>query len=84
MPAGVHCPSVISPRRDVVGRLSRFEDHQYIGTRDNMVAHDCDDDETFRALEERVSEEGLLARNLLQAFGPDSLAEARNRGFRPA
>jgi hypothetical protein len=49
-----------------------------------MVVHDCDDDETFRALEERVSEEGLLARNLLQAFGPDSLAEARNRGFQPA
>ena len=67
-----------------MGRLSRFEDHQYIGTRDNMVVHDCDDDETFSALEERVSEEELLARNLLQAFGPDSLAEARNRGFQPA
>ncbi|GIU91961.1 MAG: hypothetical protein KatS3mg011_0867 [Acidimicrobiia bacterium] len=25
----------------------------------------------------------LLERNLLQAFGPDTLEEAANRGFRP-
>lgn len=67
-----------------MGRLSRFEDHRYIGTRDNMVVHDCDDAEARRALEKRISEEKLLTRSLLQTFGPDSLAEARNRGFHPA
>ncbi len=67
-----------------MGRLSRFEDHRYIGTRDNMVVYDCDDADGRGALEDRISDEKLLTRNLLQAFGPDSRAEARNRGFHPA
>lgn len=48
-----------------------------------MVVHDTDDEEQSAALQRRVTEEDLLARNLLQAFGPDTLPEARNRGFRP-
>jgi hypothetical protein len=48
-----------------------------------MAVYDCDDEAQFAALEQRVIDDGLLARDLLQAFGPDSLAEARNRGFRP-
>ncbi len=47
-----------------------------------MVVYDCDDDDAFRALEHRLASEDLVAANLLQAFGPDTLAEARNRGFR--
>ncbi len=46
-----------------------------------MVVYDCDDDEAFAALEARLADEDLLGGNLLQAFGPDSLPEARNRGF---
>lgn len=67
-----------------MGRLNRFEDHRYIGTRDDMVAHDCNDEEAFGLLEDRAAKDGLLAQNLLQSFAPDSLVEARNRGFRPA
>lgn len=48
-----------------------------------MAVYDCDDDAQFAALEQRAIDAGLLARDLLQAFGPDSLQEARNRGFRP-
>ena len=47
-----------------------------------MRVHDCDDAEEFAALEERVKAEDLLGRKQLATFGPDTLAEARNRGFR--
>ena len=66
-----------------MGRLRRFPDNRYIGTRDDMRVHDCDDDAEFTALEERVTRDDLLRRKLLTSFGPDTLAEARNRGFSP-
>jgi hypothetical protein len=34
-------------------------------------------------LRRRVDEDRLLAQNLLQVFAPDTLEEARNRGFNP-
>jgi len=64
-----------------MGRLRRFEEHRYIGTRDTMVVYDCDDDAQFEELDDRVSGEEMLDRKLLQSFGPDSIPEARNRGF---
>lgn len=67
-----------------MGRLKRFDEHRFVGTRDDMVVHDCDNDSEFAALQERVSSDDLLTSNLLQAFGPDTLSEARNRGFSPA
>ena len=67
-----------------MGRLNRFEEHRYVGTRDDMMVYDCEDADAFTALEQRVKEDELLRRNLLQTFAPDELAEARNRGFRPA
>jgi len=66
-----------------MSRLRRFDEHRYVGTRDDMAVYDCDDEAQFAALEQRAIDDGLLARDLLQAFGPDSLPEARNRGFRP-
>lgn len=65
-----------------MSRLKRFEAHRFVGTRDDMVVYDCDDDAEFVLLETRVSEDDLLDRNLLQSFAPDEEAEARNRGFR--
>jgi len=65
-----------------MGRLRRFEDHRFVGTRDTMRVYDCDDDDQFAELESRVP--ALDGRNLFQTFGPDALAEAINRGFRPA
>jgi len=49
-----------------------------------MIVHDCDDLAAFEALEERVAADDLLGRLLLSSFAPDTLAEARNRGFRPS
>ena len=64
-------------------RLRRFEKHRFVGARDTMVVYDCDDADNFAALEERTADDDLMAANLLQTFGPDTLAEARNRGFVP-
>ena len=64
-----------------MGRLRRFPDNRFIGTRDDMRVHDCDDQAEFAALEERVASDDLLRRKLIASFGPDTLAEARNRGF---
>ena len=67
-----------------MGRLRRFPDNRYIGNRDDMAVYDCDDDGQFAALEALVDENGLVGAQRLQSFGPDTLAEARNRGYRPA
>lgn len=67
-----------------MSRLARFDGYRFIGIRDTMLVYDCDDDEQFSELKERVEEEDLSDRLLLQSFAPDSLTEARNRGFRPA
>jgi len=66
-----------------MGRLTRFEDHRFIGARDTMVFYDCDEASELTILDERVAADDLLNRNLLQTFAPDTAAEARNRGFRP-
>ncbi len=47
-----------------------------------MRVYDCDDEDQFGELSARVEEEGLLGLNQLQSFAPDTLEEARNRGFR--
>jgi hypothetical protein len=66
-----------------MGRLRRFEEHRFLGTRDDMAVYDCDDDAQFAMLEQRSTDDRLTRRDLIQTFGPDSLPEARNRGFRP-
>ena len=66
-----------------MGRLRRFPDNRFVGVRDRMTVYDCDDGGQFAELEQRSADEDLLGRALLSSFGPDTLAEARNRGFRP-
>jgi hypothetical protein len=64
--------------------VRRFEQHRFVGTRDTMVVYDTSDADDREALGARIAADDLLRRKLLTSFGPDSLAEARNRGFRPA
>lgn len=66
-----------------MSRLARFEQHRFVGTRHDMKVYDCDDADQFSTLQGLVESDDLLGRNLLQAFGPDTIEEARNRGFRP-
>lgn len=63
-------------------RLRRFPHNRFVGTRDDMRVHDCDDPGQFEDLEARVEAEDLVDRRMLSAFAPDTLVEARNRGFR--
>ena len=70
-------------RSGMMGRLRRFPHSQIVGRRDRMIAFDCDDEEQFSVLQTAVDEGVLEDRNHLQAFAPDTLVEARNRGFRP-
>lgn len=67
-----------------MARLRRFEDYRFVGTRDTMLVYDTDDPEQLAQLEARVEADDLFNRILLQSFAPDTLAEARNRSFRPA
>src|SRR5262245_177643 len=63
-----------------VARHARFEDFRYVGDRDAQRVHDQDGDDD--SVEEPVGRR--LATNRATVFGPDTLAEARNRGYRAA
>lgn len=66
-----------------MSRLSRFEHYRFVGTRDTMRVYDCDDDVQFEELNERVQSDRLVERLQVQSFAPDTVEEARNRGFKP-
>ena len=67
-----------------MSRLSRFEAYRYVGVRDTMRFYDCDDESQFEEISSRFQDDGLVNRNLVQVFAPDTPVEAMNRGFRPA
>jgi hypothetical protein len=67
-----------------MNRLSRFEAYRYVGVRDTMRFYDCDDESQFEEISSRVQDDGLVGRNLVQVFAPDTPVEAMNRGYRPA
>ena len=58
-------------------RPTRFAGHRFLGDKRSQTVYDLDDDATP---EEAI--EDLLGSEQFLAFGPDSLAEARNRGYR--
>ena len=57
-------------------RPTRFEHNQWVGDKRNQVVHDVD-----ACTEPDIINELLEAETYL-SFGPDSLPEARNRGYR--
>ena len=64
-----------------MSRPTRFEHNRFVGDKRTQEVYDLDlcdrDPEAAAAVEE------LLASEQFAAFGPDTLAEARNRGYRP-
>jgi hypothetical protein len=58
-------------------RPIRFEHNRWLGDKRTQRVHDLDNTQVACDLDE------LLASEQFAAFGPDSLAEARNRGYRP-
>ena len=67
-----------------MGRLKRFAGNRFVGVRDTMTVYDCNDRAQLATIEQRIEADDLVGRALIQTYGPDTLAEARNRGFRPA
>ena len=59
-------------------RPGKFEHHRFVGDKRTQVVYDID---AIGPEDESVIEE-LLAAETYLCFGPDTLAEARNRGYR--
>jgi len=60
-----------------VTRPLRFEHNQFLGDKRSQVVHDLD------ATTDACGIPDLLASEQFAAFGPDTAAEAANRGYRP-
>jgi hypothetical protein len=56
-------------------RPRQFADHRFLGDKRSQVVHDLDRCDEPSAIEELLGAETFLA------FAPDTLAEARNRGY---
>lgn len=59
-------------------RPTRVEGHRYVGDKRTQRVYDLDDITDEGVIEELIASERYLV------FGPDTLAEARNRGYRLA
>jgi hypothetical protein len=57
-------------------RPARFEHNRWLGDKRTQVVHDVD-----ACTDESIIDE-LMAAETFICFGPDTLAEARNRGYR--
>ena len=64
-----------------MSRPARFEQFRFLGDKRSQRVYDLDSIE--EAGQQAVIDE-LMASQQFAAFGPDTLAEARNRGYRPA
>ncbi len=63
-----------------MSRPTRFEHSRYLGDKRTQVVYDLDltDDPGVAS-----AVDDLMASEQFASFGPDTLAEARNRGYRP-
>jgi len=59
-----------------MNRPKKYAEHRYVGDKRTQVVYDLDDITNESIIEELVESE------LVATFGPDTLAEARNRGYR--
>ena len=57
---------------------TKFEHNRYVGDKRTQVVYDLDDP----TLPQEIVDD-LMASEQFAAFGPDTLPEARNRGYRP-
>ncbi len=60
-----------------MSRPVRFENHRYVGDKRSQTVHDLDSAADGCQIDE------LVASQRFASFGPDTLPEARNRGYRP-
>ena len=69
-------PFRVCVRLAAMERPTRFEHNQWVGDKRTQVAHDIDACTSPEIIGELLEAETYLA------FGPDTLTEARNRGYR--
>jgi hypothetical protein len=64
-----------------MARPTRFEHHKYMGDKRTQIVYDLD----LYGVDDRVTKavDGVLASEQFIAISPQTLAEARNRGYRP-
>ena len=67
-----------------MNRLERFENSRFVGFKKNMKVNDCDSEQQFSKLIKMTENLDYIKLNFLQAFYPDYVDEAKNRGFKPA
>lgn len=60
-----------------MARPTRFEHYRWLGDKRSYRVHDLDNTTDACDIDD------LMASEKFQAFGPDLLAEARNRGYKP-
>jgi hypothetical protein len=60
-----------------VTRPVRFEHYRYVGDKRSLVVHDLDNTGEACAIDELMASEQFLA------IAPESIAEAKNRGYKP-
>lgn len=60
-----------------MSRPNRFEHYRHLGDKRSQIVHDLDN------TAEGCDLDDLLASEQFLAIAPDTLPEARNRGFRP-
>jgi hypothetical protein len=59
-----------------LNRPVRYEHHRYLGDKRRQVVYDVDE------VQDRTLIDELVASEQVATFGPDTLSEARNRGYR--
>jgi hypothetical protein len=65
----------------LVSRPAHFEHVRYLGDKRSQVVYDLDLIDASPEVADAVND--LIASEQFAAFGPDTLAEARNRGYHP-
>ena len=61
-------------------RLSNFADNRFIGDTRTQEVYDLDESEESESMQVLIDE--LVENETFICFAPDTLAEARNRGYR--
>jgi len=75
--AGVSRPPGDRPYDGRMDRPTRFEHNRWLGDKRTQLVYDLDADDTDP---EVIAD--IMAAETFLCFGPDTLAEARNRGYR--
>jgi hypothetical protein len=64
-----------------MSRPTRFEHYRYLGDKRSQRVYDLDLADSDPRVAKAIAD--IMASEQFAAFGPDTLAEARNRGYHP-